>query len=225
MKDINNFQQEPDETLYQAWERFKELLMKCPQHYLTEMQEIILFYNGLDVPTRQILNSKGAIPTTTTSDAKMQFKHNSRGAIGVPVVASRRIKEQGIKARVRRKTTSGRKTITFWIATLGESLEGRPWDGSANKIYGMKVVKVLRLDEEPAWHRIYRTLLLKLRKDSEKGGRTTAIAELGKTPSTMHYAVLYQSEEGPRVIMSEYQDIRRCEQVKRIKESLSEVPP
>ncbi|GJZ90237.1 retrovirus-related pol polyprotein from transposon TNT 1-94 [Tanacetum coccineum] len=30
MKEINNFQQEPDETLYQAWERFKELLMKCP---------------------------------------------------------------------------------------------------------------------------------------------------------------------------------------------------
>ncbi|GJS75004.1 copia protein [Tanacetum coccineum] len=39
MKEINNFQQEPIETLYQAWERFKELLMKCPQHYLTEMQE------------------------------------------------------------------------------------------------------------------------------------------------------------------------------------------
>ncbi|GKA12326.1 uncharacterized mitochondrial protein-like protein [Tanacetum coccineum] len=28
MKEINNFQQEPDETLYQAWECFKELLMK-----------------------------------------------------------------------------------------------------------------------------------------------------------------------------------------------------
>ncbi|GKD70715.1 hypothetical protein Tco_1324805 [Tanacetum coccineum] len=39
MKEINNFQQEPDKNLYQAWERFKELLMKCPQHYLTEMQE------------------------------------------------------------------------------------------------------------------------------------------------------------------------------------------
>ncbi|GKA93478.1 putative reverse transcriptase domain-containing protein [Tanacetum coccineum] len=39
MEEINNFQQDPDETLYQAWERFKELLMKCPQHYLTEMQE------------------------------------------------------------------------------------------------------------------------------------------------------------------------------------------
>ncbi|GKC17361.1 zinc finger, CCHC-type containing protein [Tanacetum coccineum] len=60
MEEINNFQQEPDETLYQAWERFKELLMKCPQHYLTEMQEVILFYNGLDVPTRQILDSRDA---------------------------------------------------------------------------------------------------------------------------------------------------------------------
>ncbi|GKD22122.1 hypothetical protein Tco_1223825, partial [Tanacetum coccineum] len=39
MEEINNFQQEPDETIYQAWERFKELLMKCPQHYLTKMQE------------------------------------------------------------------------------------------------------------------------------------------------------------------------------------------
>ncbi|GJZ69802.1 retrovirus-related pol polyprotein from transposon TNT 1-94 [Tanacetum coccineum] len=70
MEEINNFQQEPDETLYQAWERFKELLMKCPQHYLTEMQEVILFYNGLDVPTRQILDSRGAVPTKTAADAK-----------------------------------------------------------------------------------------------------------------------------------------------------------
>ncbi|GKA93219.1 putative ribonuclease H-like domain-containing protein [Tanacetum coccineum] len=70
MEEINNFQQEPDETLFQAWERFKELLMKCPQHYLTEMQEVILFYNGLDIPTRQILDSRGAIPTKTVEDAK-----------------------------------------------------------------------------------------------------------------------------------------------------------
>ncbi|GKC73503.1 hypothetical protein Tco_1119386 [Tanacetum coccineum] len=40
MEEVNNFQQEPDENLYQAWEPFKELLMKCPQHYLTEMHEV-----------------------------------------------------------------------------------------------------------------------------------------------------------------------------------------
>nr|GEZ21018.1 hypothetical protein [Tanacetum cinerariifolium] len=71
MEEINNFHQETDETLYQAWERFKELLMKCPQHYLMEMQEVILFYNGLDVQTRQILDSKGAIPSKTVADAKV----------------------------------------------------------------------------------------------------------------------------------------------------------
>ncbi|GJR55984.1 reverse transcriptase domain-containing protein [Tanacetum coccineum] len=74
MEEINNFQQEPDENLYQAWERFKELLMKCPQHYLTEMQEVILFYNGLGIPTRQILDSRGAIPSKTAADAKIAIQ-------------------------------------------------------------------------------------------------------------------------------------------------------
>ncbi|GJR70134.1 hypothetical protein Tco_0016199 [Tanacetum coccineum] len=69
MEEINNFQQKPYESLFRAWERFKELLMKCPQHYLTDMQEVILFYNGLDVPTRHILDSKGAIPSKTSGDA------------------------------------------------------------------------------------------------------------------------------------------------------------
>ncbi|GJR17247.1 hypothetical protein Tco_0965774 [Tanacetum coccineum] len=39
-------------------------------------------------------------------------------------------------------------------------------------------------------------------------GRTT-IAGLGMIPSMMHSIVLYQSDAGPRVIMSEYQDVRR----------------
>ncbi|GKD25249.1 hypothetical protein Tco_1231463 [Tanacetum coccineum] len=71
---INNFQQEPDENLYQAWERFKEHLIKCPQHYLMEMQEVVLFYYGLDVPTRQIINSRGSIPSKTTADAKVAIQ-------------------------------------------------------------------------------------------------------------------------------------------------------
>ncbi|GJT66105.1 hypothetical protein Tco_1017585 [Tanacetum coccineum] len=48
--------------------------MKCPQYYSTEMQEVILFYNGLDVPTRQILDSKGAIPAKTATDAKVAIQ-------------------------------------------------------------------------------------------------------------------------------------------------------
>ncbi|GKG07605.1 hypothetical protein Tco_0330574, partial [Tanacetum coccineum] len=44
--------------------------MKCPQHYLTDMQEAIFFYNGLNVPTRQILDLKGTIPSKTDAAAK-----------------------------------------------------------------------------------------------------------------------------------------------------------
>ncbi|GJX49121.1 hypothetical protein Tco_0275966 [Tanacetum coccineum] len=48
--------------------------MKCPQHYLIDMQEFILFYNQLDVPTQQILDSKGAIPSKTAADAKIAIQ-------------------------------------------------------------------------------------------------------------------------------------------------------
>ncbi|GJW73128.1 reverse transcriptase domain-containing protein [Tanacetum coccineum] len=51
-----------------------KLLMKYPQHYLTEMQEVILFYNGLDVPTRQILDLRGVVPTKTAKDAKKDIQ-------------------------------------------------------------------------------------------------------------------------------------------------------
>ncbi|GJW22936.1 hypothetical protein Tco_0033558 [Tanacetum coccineum] len=78
MKEINNSQQEPNKTLYQAWERFNELLMKCAQHYLMKMQEVILFYNGLEVPTQQILNSKGVIPTETVVDAKVAIREMAK---------------------------------------------------------------------------------------------------------------------------------------------------
>ncbi|GJT77696.1 hypothetical protein Tco_1044421 [Tanacetum coccineum] len=37
-------------------------------------EEVILFYNGLDVPTRQILDSKGVIPTKTAGDAKVAIQ-------------------------------------------------------------------------------------------------------------------------------------------------------
>ncbi|GKE41165.1 hypothetical protein Tco_1464570, partial [Tanacetum coccineum] len=38
------------------------------------MQEVVLFYNGLDVPTRQIFNSRGAITSKTTADAKVAIQ-------------------------------------------------------------------------------------------------------------------------------------------------------
>ncbi|GKB42096.1 mitochondrial proton/calcium exchanger protein-like protein isoform X1 [Tanacetum coccineum] len=38
------------------------------------MQEVVLFYNGLNVPTRQILDSRGAIPSKTAADDKVAIQ-------------------------------------------------------------------------------------------------------------------------------------------------------
>ncbi|GKE70595.1 hypothetical protein Tco_1528667 [Tanacetum coccineum] len=38
------------------------------------MHEVILFYNGLGIPTRQILDSRGVIPSKTIADAKIAIQ-------------------------------------------------------------------------------------------------------------------------------------------------------
>ncbi|GKD13339.1 hypothetical protein Tco_1197746 [Tanacetum coccineum] len=42
------------------------------------MKEVILFYNGLDVPTRKILDSRGAILTKTAVDAKVAIQEMAK---------------------------------------------------------------------------------------------------------------------------------------------------
>src|ERR1044072_3409407 len=45
--DIGNFTQSEAENLYEAWERFKRMLRKCPQHGLSEAEQVARFYDGL----------------------------------------------------------------------------------------------------------------------------------------------------------------------------------
>ena len=46
--DITSFQQVDGESLYEAWERFKELLRKCPHHGILYWIQMETFYNGLN---------------------------------------------------------------------------------------------------------------------------------------------------------------------------------
>ncbi|GKE73304.1 hypothetical protein Tco_1535345, partial [Tanacetum coccineum] len=45
--------------------------------------EVILFYNGLGIPTRQILDSSGAIPSKTIADAKVKNTKTSDGLVAI----------------------------------------------------------------------------------------------------------------------------------------------
>ena len=55
--DITSFRQTEDEYLFEAWERFKELLRKCPHHGIPICIQMETFYNGLLPPMRLMLDA------------------------------------------------------------------------------------------------------------------------------------------------------------------------
>ena len=61
--DITSFYQYEGESFYEAWERFKDLLRKCPHHSFTKWMQVHHFYNGLSRPTWTLINAStgGAI--------------------------------------------------------------------------------------------------------------------------------------------------------------------
>ncbi|GKE96773.1 hypothetical protein Tco_1581628 [Tanacetum coccineum] len=69
LEDIHNFKQEGDESLYQAWERYNDLLYKCPTHGINCHQKENIFYKGLSTMNRQLLDSQGPIPGMTPAQA------------------------------------------------------------------------------------------------------------------------------------------------------------
>nr|GEX90222.1 reverse transcriptase domain-containing protein [Tanacetum cinerariifolium] len=55
--DISNFQQLPDEFLFEAWERCKLLIDWCPNHNMLLVTQIDAFYNGLTLRHPDTINA------------------------------------------------------------------------------------------------------------------------------------------------------------------------
>nr|GEY02385.1 reverse transcriptase domain-containing protein [Tanacetum cinerariifolium] len=63
--EIMRFQQRFDESFYEAWERFNDLLRACPHHGFSELHQLDTFYNALNVNDQDSLNSAlGTSPST-----------------------------------------------------------------------------------------------------------------------------------------------------------------
>ncbi|GKB44459.1 hypothetical protein Tco_0889401 [Tanacetum coccineum] len=63
-----------DETLYHAWERYSDLLYRCLQHDLNCQQKVHIFYTGLDISTRRMLDSRGFITLITPTQALISIQ-------------------------------------------------------------------------------------------------------------------------------------------------------
>nr|GEX13729.1 reverse transcriptase domain-containing protein [Tanacetum cinerariifolium] len=55
--EITRFQQRFDESFYEAWDRFNDLLRACPHHGFSELNQLETFYNALTVNDHDSLNS------------------------------------------------------------------------------------------------------------------------------------------------------------------------
>ncbi|GJT07821.1 reverse transcriptase domain-containing protein [Tanacetum coccineum] len=55
--EITRFQQKFDETFYEAWDRFNDLLRGCPHHGFSELHQLDTFYNALNSNDQDSLNS------------------------------------------------------------------------------------------------------------------------------------------------------------------------
>nr|GFC95599.1 reverse transcriptase domain-containing protein [Tanacetum cinerariifolium] len=55
--EITNFRQRPDESLFEAWERYKLLIDRCPNHNMLRVTQMDTFYNGLTLRHHDTINA------------------------------------------------------------------------------------------------------------------------------------------------------------------------
>nr|GFB15452.1 hypothetical protein [Tanacetum cinerariifolium] len=67
--EITRFQQRFDESFYEAWERFNDLLRACPHHGFSELHQLDTFYNALNVNDQDSLNSAAVVAKVSTSSS------------------------------------------------------------------------------------------------------------------------------------------------------------
>ncbi|XP_070679073.1 uncharacterized protein [Malus domestica] len=74
--EIMTFAQFDSEAFYNSWERFRDLLMKCPHHGLPEWLQLQSFYQGLTPENKRMIDaaSGGALMTKIVAEASALFK-------------------------------------------------------------------------------------------------------------------------------------------------------
>ncbi|XP_027368226.1 uncharacterized protein LOC113874201 [Abrus precatorius] len=70
--EITSFVQQEGEPLYEAWERYKELLRKCPHHCIPEWMQLETFYNGMTAATKTMIDAAagGSLSSKTLEEAQ-----------------------------------------------------------------------------------------------------------------------------------------------------------
>ena len=55
-REILTFQQKDGALFFEAWEHFNELLLRCPHHNLSQDDQVLAFYEGLNDPNKSLVD-------------------------------------------------------------------------------------------------------------------------------------------------------------------------
>ncbi|GKD79767.1 reverse transcriptase domain-containing protein [Tanacetum coccineum] len=109
--DIMNFQPRFDETFSEAWDRFKDLLRKCPHHGFSKLHQIDTFYNVLTQSDQDSFNAAagGNLLNRTPRDVLTIIENKSK---------VRTSRNKPVVSKVSANTSSSTPTCPPEIAAL-----------------------------------------------------------------------------------------------------------
>ncbi|KAK6125377.1 hypothetical protein DH2020_040881 [Rehmannia glutinosa] len=127
--EIAQFHQFDFEPLYEAWERFKELLRRCPQHGYADWQKVQYFYNGMNGHSITIIDAAagGTLMAKTPSEAMLLLEEMAANSYQWP---SERSTPRNVAGVLELDTTSALASqisaLSKQIATLNSSGKQQP---------------------------------------------------------------------------------------------------
>nr|GFA36728.1 reverse transcriptase domain-containing protein [Tanacetum cinerariifolium] len=125
--EITNFRQRPDESLFEAWERYKLLIDLCPTHNMLPDTQIDTFYNGLNLRHRYTINaaaaqrSESSISITSSSDTKIAALKTEMAEINKNLMRVLQVNQQVKAITPNCETYSGPHSFTDCPAIVGQT--------------------------------------------------------------------------------------------------------
>ncbi|XP_017609690.1 uncharacterized protein LOC108455664 [Gossypium arboreum] len=96
-----------DESLYDEWERFKELLLKCPHHGIPHCIQLETFCNGLNAHTRMVVDASANGAILSKSYNRATSRRRVAGIHEVDALTSLASQVSSISSMLKNLTTNG----------------------------------------------------------------------------------------------------------------------
>nr|GEX97784.1 reverse transcriptase domain-containing protein [Tanacetum cinerariifolium] len=124
---ITNFHQRPGESLFEAWERYKLLIDRCPNHNMLPVTQIDTFYNGLTLRHRDIINdaaaqrSESSNSITSSSDPEIAALKAEMAKINKNLMRVLQVNQQVKAVTPSCETCGGPHSYNDCPATIGQT--------------------------------------------------------------------------------------------------------